>query len=836
MPERRTFNWNRSAGWCAVCLIVTLLSSISPAEAKRVALVAGNSKYEHVKSLANARRDAATIADRLRDLGFEVAEIFDGDSFALNRAAERFLQDAEGAELALFYFAGHGIQLFDKNFLLARDVNADIAKAPDDLGIDLAEFLAKLKKADTVRSVLMIDACRNNPFSFEETVSIIEGFRDSGSLRGETPSVDAQNRGLARMVLSGGETSAGKGETMLFFAAQPGAVSYDGSGQNSFFVEGIKEALTQPDRPLSEIFRQASAYVRTVTQGEQIPQMVSDWTRDITLGAQEAANVAYAVDEQLAAEDRALAIRSVSNFTKLSGDFIVKASLGPSEDYDLTPEEQQRLKQIHGPTGYSITYDIDRDGREETIRVYFQMANFVFTVEDEDVRASFANCSDGQQVSRMEIALKDVNGDRRPEVWLLYETEDALGWGKFCILEYKGVAHLDSRRRANTGLFNGGYAMFRTLLRGESGWNVTVANDNSIKACGGTGCHTFWSYRFDNGKFHLLNQPEGIPQGAADIPFSDERERAAILFRDYRNKTQPLPANGWQVARSDKYTVAAKTIIGERTEVAIECKRPEGDGAWIGQSVVVRDSPASGASGAAEFELQESLAYGENADIAPILVDNGACLAHYITTQDDGSIDAVTGNAIRMSWPEEHAESCINKISHGSKLTLPVLFRQNQLIQIALGNAGPAIDAARAACREGGLPQAADITIEERIVAFITDRYLNSAAIGNDASDIYAATVDYYDKQQMRKNEILRDVSNYYKRWPQRSYKLHRDTLRLEQDGQRPDVFNVSFEYDFEVSGATGTRSGRGVTRLSLAASGNSFRIMAVSGKVLARN
>src|ERR1700738_2853196 len=94
-----------------VVSLVFMLASSATAD-KRVALVVGNAQYDKVAPLANPKRDAAVIADRLRDLGFEVAEVFDGDSFTLNRAAERFLQEAKGADLALFYFAGHGIQLF----------------------------------------------------------------------------------------------------------------------------------------------------------------------------------------------------------------------------------------------------------------------------------------------------------------------------------------------------------------------------------------------------------------------------------------------------------------------------------------------------------------------------------------------------------------------------------------------------------------------------------------------------------------------------------------------------------------------------------------------------
>ena len=90
------------------------------AEARQIALVVGIARYDRVAPLKNPLRDAAAIADRLRDQGFDVIEAVDADRFALERARTRFLNEARGADLALFYFAGHGVQLFDRNVLGSR--------------------------------------------------------------------------------------------------------------------------------------------------------------------------------------------------------------------------------------------------------------------------------------------------------------------------------------------------------------------------------------------------------------------------------------------------------------------------------------------------------------------------------------------------------------------------------------------------------------------------------------------------------------------------------------------------------------------------------------------
>src|SRR6185503_20014383 len=91
----------------AICIV---LPDLATAGAQQVALVVGNSQYKLLPTLKNPRNDAAAIADRLRDLSFEVTEVFDANAFALQRAIDRFLATARGANLVLFYFAGHGIQ------------------------------------------------------------------------------------------------------------------------------------------------------------------------------------------------------------------------------------------------------------------------------------------------------------------------------------------------------------------------------------------------------------------------------------------------------------------------------------------------------------------------------------------------------------------------------------------------------------------------------------------------------------------------------------------------------------------------------------------------------
>lgn len=205
-----------------------------PAEARRVALVVGNAAYDKLAPLKNPQRDAATVADRLKDLGFEVAELFNADAFSLNRAAARFITQASGADLALFYFAGHGVQLFDRNFLVARDADPTRIGGSRELGLDLTGFIGELRRSGAVRLALLIDACRDNPLSFDETVRILERFRADPTFKASSTTAGKGTRGLARVELGPtGPGAGGSAQTLLYFAAQPGAVSFDGAGLNS---------------------------------------------------------------------------------------------------------------------------------------------------------------------------------------------------------------------------------------------------------------------------------------------------------------------------------------------------------------------------------------------------------------------------------------------------------------------------------------------------------------------------------------------------------------------------------------------------------------------------
>ena len=651
---------------------------------RRVAFVVGNGMYDKVEPLRNAQRDAAAVSDRLRDLGFEVLEVFDGDVFTLNRSADRFVAQARGSDFALFYFAGHGIQLFDQNFLLARDVDPGRVSRTEELGLDLTKFMNALRASGTVRLAFLIDACRNNPFPIEQTLRILERLRVTGGPGAQVSSPGTASRGLARVALPADSGATAGAETLMFFAAQPGRTSADGAGLNSYYVEGLKEELAKPDRPLMEIFRSVSAYVRTVTRGEQVPQVVSDWTGDVVLGGRQAARIEYEVFSNSAAgalnaSDRNLVIRGASGFSTFKGDFIARASVGDLPHHELTEEEEKRARGLGTTTGFSIVYDLDRDGREEIIRVFYRQVGFAVTIESAGVVAEVSSCLDDATAQNIEVALKDINGDRRPEVWIAFDTERSVGWGTFCILEFTGLPKLAEHRRNATGNIYAGFSVFRTLLRGNAGWHVSIAVDQTIKVCGGSGCAASWTYRYDGDRFVLADQDGQKPKGGAALPFRNEPEHAANLFADLLRTSRTVASEPWRVGRRKEVTLAS-TRIGNRTEIDFECFR-SGDGS-ANESIVVRDPPP------ADVSVEPTLAYGENIAKAPVLFDDQTCTLESIAEGD---------GMIRLQFPQARASVCLDMLASAGTVTLPLLYR-NSLLQFRSTGAGPAISAARRAC------------------------------------------------------------------------------------------------------------------------------------------
>ncbi|MCP9231335.1 caspase family protein [Mesorhizobium sp. LMG 17147] len=146
-----------------LCLVVTSAHAAEPASLKGVALIVGQSKYQHIAALPNPANDACDIAKMLTDLGFDARSVTDRDAAKLKRDLERFAEDAEDADVALIYYSGHGIEAGGENYLMPVDADVSSLKDADQALVPISAVMDELKTTVPV-TIMLLDACRTNPF------------------------------------------------------------------------------------------------------------------------------------------------------------------------------------------------------------------------------------------------------------------------------------------------------------------------------------------------------------------------------------------------------------------------------------------------------------------------------------------------------------------------------------------------------------------------------------------------------------------------------------------------------------------------------------------------
>jgi hypothetical protein len=232
-------------------LFVPLLLALAlPAVAqKRVALVIGNGAYKETAQLLNPRNDAADVATALKRLGFDVIEGIDLDKREMERIIRRFDIALAGAEMALFYYAGHGVQVAGQNHLVP--VDAKLA-AEGDLDFETLPLTLVLNRMtrEAKTTVALLDACRDNPLARNL----------ARSMGARTTTV---GQGLAKV-----ETGVG---TLISFSTQPGNVALDGNGRNSPYTTALLGQLEQPGRDLMSVLAAVRGDVVKATGGRQVP-------------------------------------------------------------------------------------------------------------------------------------------------------------------------------------------------------------------------------------------------------------------------------------------------------------------------------------------------------------------------------------------------------------------------------------------------------------------------------------------------------------------------------------------------------------------------------------
>jgi uncharacterized caspase-like protein len=210
--------------------------------AKRVALVIGNSNYLSLNTLATPRNDATAIAEKLNKLGFKLmsADGRLGNKAVLNVKEDQFSQQANKAEVAMVYYAGHGMQFGSESFLLPVDVQKTNIKLIQRHAISLEELLRSLDgKADL--TIAVFDACREIP---ELEAAITKATRSSGLSK-------AAYRGL-QLVKSKGRSR------VIAYSGAAGQLVADGSGSNSTYTKVLLKQLSQPGVEVGDLFRKVA--------------------------------------------------------------------------------------------------------------------------------------------------------------------------------------------------------------------------------------------------------------------------------------------------------------------------------------------------------------------------------------------------------------------------------------------------------------------------------------------------------------------------------------------------------------------------------------------------
>jgi tetratricopeptide (TPR) repeat protein len=239
----------------------SLVTALPTDSRRRVALVIGNGKYQFATPLPNPPNDASDIANALRKLGFDVVEGRDLDRPGMDNAIRQFSRKLDGADIALFFYAGHGLQVNGKNYLVPVDAKLE---RPGDLAldaVDIGNVLAQMEAEKRV-NLIFLDACRDNPLARSLARSL--GTRSS-----------AVGQGLASI-----QSAIG---TMIAYATQPDNVALDGEGRNSPFTTALLKHIVTPGLEIGTLMRRVRADVIAATREKQVPWDHSSLVGDVIL-------------------------------------------------------------------------------------------------------------------------------------------------------------------------------------------------------------------------------------------------------------------------------------------------------------------------------------------------------------------------------------------------------------------------------------------------------------------------------------------------------------------------------------------------------------------------
>lgn len=221
----------------------------TPETGRRVALVVGNSVYSRAGTLVNPVNDAKAVAAALKRVGFqEVRERLNLSLMEFNKELKAFSDSVEQSDWAVIYFAGHGLEVGGRNYLIPVDAELVSDRHLEEEAINMSRLLDKLEPAKELRLVIL-DACRNNPFIARM----------------------ARGRQLQRSVSAGLAELPDTGGVVVAYAARAGTIALDGTGSNSPYAEALVAHLEEPGLEINFLFRKVRDKVMQATANKQEP-------------------------------------------------------------------------------------------------------------------------------------------------------------------------------------------------------------------------------------------------------------------------------------------------------------------------------------------------------------------------------------------------------------------------------------------------------------------------------------------------------------------------------------------------------------------------------------
>jgi Caspase domain len=242
------------------------------------ALVVGNAGYRHVPALVNPVNDARAVAAPLREAGFQVRTLLDATRAQMLQAVEAYVAELAALKsVGLFYFAGHGVQLAWRNFLLP--VDASIGRLEDVAAqcVEVGGLMGGIRRAANAMNVVILDACRDNPFGSE---------------------LGLEQKGLSQM--------DAPPATLLAYATAPGNLASDGAGANGLYTENLVREMRVREARIEDVFKRVRLGVRLASKGAQIPWESTSLEEDFYfLPPEQLRKLSREEDERAFAEERA---------------------------------------------------------------------------------------------------------------------------------------------------------------------------------------------------------------------------------------------------------------------------------------------------------------------------------------------------------------------------------------------------------------------------------------------------------------------------------------------------------------------------------------------------